>query len=188
MQSTYRVQPLDTLYSIAWRFSLNYRDLARWNHIGEDYRISVGEVLILAAPASTAAPPPEAAAPQTPAASGLQFAWPTEALAPPRPVPGGGILIAGALGQPVRASRAGRVVYNGTGIRGYGNLIIIKHDEAYLSSYAHNRDSLVHEGEEVSAGQIIAHMGEGRPNQPVLYFEIRRNGRPIDPSGFLPTK
>jgi lipoprotein NlpD len=76
-------------------------------------------------------------------------------------------------------------VYTGSGIRGYGNLVIIKHGENFLSAYAHNRELLVREGEEVSLGQVIAHMGEGAPQKPVLYFEIRRNGKPIDPLQFL---
>ena len=86
----------------------------------------------------------------------------------------------------MRAAAAGRVVYSGTGIRGYGNLIIIKHGENMLSAYAHNRELLVHEGQEVALGQVIAHMGEGAPQKPVLYFEIRRNGKPVDPLAFLP--
>ena len=187
---TYRVQPEDTLYSIAWRFGVNYRDLARWNGIGDDFRIRVGEVLLLAQPASPAPPVPIPA----PEASGMTpppataFVWPAEPASPPHSVPGGGLLIPGSLGAPVRATRAGRVVYSGNAIRGYGNLIIVKHDEQYLSSYAHNRDIVVHEGDAVAAGQIIAHMGEKAPHQPLLYFEIRKSGRPIDPSVFLPTK
>jgi lipoprotein NlpD len=103
----------------------------------------------------------------------------------PRPVPGGGVLLPGMLGQEIRAASAGRVVYTGSGIRGYGNLIIIKHGENLLTAYAHNRELLVREGAEVSQGQVIAHMGEGAPQKPVLYFEIRRNGKPIDPLRFL---
>ncbi|MGC1523120.1 MAG: peptidoglycan DD-metalloendopeptidase family protein, partial [Steroidobacteraceae bacterium] len=94
---------------------------------------------------------------------------------------GGGILLSGRLGQDVRAASAGRVVYTGGGLRGYGNLIIVKHADSLLSAYAHNREVLVHEGQEVAAGQVIAHMGEGGPQKPVLYFEIRLNGRPVDP-------
>jgi lipoprotein NlpD len=101
-------------------------------------------------------------------------------------VPGGGILLAGHVGQEIRAACAGRVVYSGSGLRSYGNLIIIKHSENLLSAYAHNRDSLVRDGQEVSAGQPIAHMGEGAPQKPVLYFEIRRYGKPIDPKTILP--
>jgi murein DD-endopeptidase MepM/ murein hydrolase activator NlpD len=189
-RSTYRVQPQDTLYSIAWRLGLNYRDLARWNGIGEDFHISVGQLLVLSPSASVASPPPKptppVAAPPPIRTSG--FGWPTAAASPPRAVQGGGILIPGVLGQAVRATRGGRVVYNGNAIRGYGNLIIIKHDEQYLSAYAHNSDSLVREGENVSAGQLIAHMGESALHQPVLYFEIRDNGKPVDPLLLLSPK
>jgi lipoprotein NlpD len=104
----------------------------------------------------------------------------------PQPVSGGGILLPGREGQDIRAASSGRVVYNGSGIRGYGNLIIIKHGENLLSAYAHTRESLVRDGEEVALGQVIAHMGEGAPQKPVLYFEIRRNGKPVDPLVFLP--
>jgi lipoprotein NlpD len=103
-----------------------------------------------------------------------------------RSVPGGGILLSGRLGQDVRAASAGRVVYAGNGLRGYGNLIIIKHAESVLSAYAHNREMLVHDGQEVAIGQVIAHMGEGPQQSPILYFEIRQNGRPVDPLPFLP--
>ena len=98
----------------------------------------------------------------------------------------GGILLPGREGQDIRAASSGRVVYNGSGIRGYGNLIIIKHGENLLSAYAHTRESLVHDGQEVTLGQVIAHMGEGAPQKPVLYFEIRRNGKPVDPLTLLP--
>ncbi len=210
-RDVYVVRPQDTLYSIAWRYDLDFHDLARWNNIGPDFRIVVGQTLVLTpsnAPRTAVAAVPRAnstaktnSAPKAnsaPAntgasgnaspgnASGLSWVWPTDRLAAPQPVPGGGILIAGRVGQDVRAASSGRVVYNGSGIRGYGNLIIIKHGENLLSAYAHNRESLVHEGQDVATGQVIAHMGEGAPSKPVLYFEIRRNGKPIDPVPFLP--
>ncbi len=88
----------------------------------------------------------------------------------------------------MRAASAGRVVYTGSGLRGYGNLVIIKHADSLLSAYAHNREMLVHDGQDVAAGQVIAHMGEGEGvhRSPILYFEIRQNGRPVDPLAFLP--
>jgi lipoprotein NlpD len=193
------VRPQDTLYSIAWRYGLDFHDLARWNNVGPDFRIAVGQTLRLNPGAAAAAPrrrlPP--AAPTTPAAgaaaahavpgtSALPWAWPTDRLSAPQPVPSGGILLSGRVGQDIRAASSGRVVYNGTGIRGYGNLIIIKHGENLLSAYAHNRESVVREGQEVTLGQVIGHMGEGAPQKPVLYFEIRRNGKPVDPLAFLP--
>jgi lipoprotein NlpD len=227
---SYVVRPQDTLYSIAWRHDVDYRDLARWNHIGSDYRITVGQVLVLGprettshpatrtpapAPAAGAAPQvgkpkplaePKAvqALPGSPAGraaapaagatpgvvatpeAGLKWVWPTEVHGAPRPVPGGGILLSGRLGQDVRAASAGRVVYSGNGLRGYGNLIIIKHADTVLSAYAHNREMLVHDGDEVTMGQVIGHMGEGPNQAPILYFEIRRNGKPVDPLPSLP--
>ncbi|HEY4442987.1 MAG TPA: peptidoglycan DD-metalloendopeptidase family protein [Steroidobacteraceae bacterium] len=212
---SYVVRPEDTLYSIAWRHDLDYRDLARWNNIGADFRISVGQVLVLGpreAPPSehgtpARAPPrapnasapthhaPIAVAPSPPPASpravpsaanrASRWLWPTDRVGAPRPVPGGGILLSGRLGQDVRAASAGRVVYAGSGLRGYGNLVIIKHADSLLSAYAHNREMLVRDGQEVAAGQVIAHMGEGAHQAPVLYFEIRQNGKPIDPLPFF---
>jgi lipoprotein NlpD len=85
----------------------------------------------------------------------------------------------------VRAAAVGRVVYTGSGIRGYGNLIIVKHADNLLSSYAHNQEVLVHEGEEVAMGQVIAHMGLGPHRVCALYFEIRVNGKPVDPLRYL---
>jgi lipoprotein NlpD len=192
-QQVYVVRPQDTLYSIAWRYGVDFRDLARWNNLGPDFRITVGEALILAPSSSTAAtprrPPPSTKMPIRSATGvlGMAWDWPTDRSGvAPLTVPSGGILLSGQVGQEVRAAAAGRVVYSGTGIRGYGNLIIIKHGENMLSAYAHNRDSLVREGQEVARGEAIAHMGEGTPNKPVLYFEIRRNGKPIDPLSLLP--
>jgi lipoprotein NlpD len=193
-QGVYVVRPQDTVYSIAWRYGLDFRDLARWNNIGPDFHITVGQALILAPssrsgnPALTRPPPPPSKSPvrSAPSVAGLKWDWPTDRSGAPRPVPSGGILLYGQLGQDVRAASAGRVVYTGIGIRGYGNLIIIKHGENLLSAYAHNRESLVHDGQEVSLGEVIGHMGEGAPAKPALYFEIRRNGKPIDPLSFLP--
>jgi lipoprotein NlpD len=194
-RDVYVVRPQDTVYSIAWRYGLDFRDLARWNHIGPDFRIAVGQTLILAPVAATAATPPlkvpkpppsTASAKSSLMASALPWVWPTDRMSAPQPVSGGGILLPGRVGQDIRAASSGRVVYNGSGIRGYGNLIIIKHGENLLSAYAHTRESLVHDGQEVTLGQVIAHMGEGAPQKPILYFEIRRNGKPVDPLAFLP--
>jgi lipoprotein NlpD len=194
-RDVYVVRAQDTVYSIAWRYGLDFRELARWNHIGPDFRITVGQTLILAPAATTAAaplltvpkPPPSTALPNKPGpASSLSWTWPTDRMSAPQSVSGGGILLPGRVGQDIRAASSGRVVYNGSGIRGYGNLIIIKHGENLLSAYAHTRESLVHDGQEVALGQVIAHMGEGAPQKPLLYFEIRRNGKPVDPLAFLP--
>jgi lipoprotein NlpD len=126
-----------------------------------------------------------AAPPSSPIGGKSKWVWPTDRLSAPRPVPGGGVLLLGRLGQDVRAAGSGRVVYTGSGLRGYGNLIIIKHGDNLLSSYAHNRELLVHEGQEVTAGQVIGHMGTGPHQVCALYFEIRINGKPTDPLRYL---
>jgi lipoprotein NlpD len=100
-----------------------------------------------------------------------------------------GIWIQGAMGQPVKASEAGKVVYAGNGLVGYGNLIIIKHDQAYLSAYGYNSKLLVNEGDRVNKGEVVARMGS--PNiggQPMLHFEIRRDGKPVNPLPLLPQR
>lgn len=99
-----------------------------------------------------------------------------------------GIEIAGEEGRPIVATASGEVVYSGNGLIGYGELIIIKHSERMLSAYAHNRERLVVEGQKVSAGERIAHMGRDERNRAMLHFEIRRNGTPQDPLRYLPRK
>jgi lipoprotein NlpD len=199
-QQVYVVRPQDTVYSIAWRYGLDFRDLARWNNIGSDFHITVGQALVLSGRSRVPTPvrPPSSRAPvraapgvtrpsvTAPSTPGPKWDWPTDRSGAPSSVSSGGILLYGQLGQDIRAASAGRVVYTGTGIRGYGNLIIIEHGENWLSAYAHNRESLVREGQEVSRGEVIGHMGEGAPQKPVLYFEIRRDGKPVDPLKFLP--
>tara|TARA_B100002049_G_scaffold182276_1_gene139287 strand:+ start:3053 stop:3964 length:912 start_codon:yes stop_codon:yes gene_type:complete len=99
-----------------------------------------------------------------------------------------GIDIGGREGSPVYAASSGRVVYNGTGLKGYGKLIIIKHDEEYLSAYGFTRNTRVAQGQDVAVGTRIADMGLGPQNKPMLHFEIRRDGRPIDPASVLPNE
>lgn len=99
-----------------------------------------------------------------------------------------GIDIAGKLGDPVVASEAGKVVYAGSGLRGYGKLVIIKHDADFLTAYAHNRELLVKEGDAVNKGQKIAELGNTDTDRPELHFEVRRQGKPVDPLKFLPSR
>jgi lipoprotein NlpD len=97
-----------------------------------------------------------------------------------------GVNIGGAAGDPVNASADGRVVYSGNGLRGYGNLIIIKHDATFLTAYAHNRSLMVKEGDAVTKGQKIAEMGNSDSDRVMLHFEVRRQGKPVDPLTYLP--
>ena len=118
---------------------------------------------------------------------GIEWIWPTEGRVSSHfSESTKGMDISGKTGQPVLASAAGKVVYSGTGLRGYGQLIIIKHNSAYLSAYAHNKKLLVKEGQKVSRGQKIAEMGNTDSKLVRLHFEIRKNGKPVDPLKHLP--
>jgi lipoprotein NlpD len=151
-----------------------------------------------------AAPPPRSAAssrPRPAASPPRQSSQPVAQASPPRwswPTDGrieasfgsndgiaSGIGIAGREGQPVRAAAAGRVVYAGGGLMGYGQLVIIKHDETFLSAYGYNSELLVTQGQDVARGATIALMGQAPGRQPRLHFEIRRNGVPVDPLLFV---
>jgi len=156
------------------------------------------------APSSTAPPPPAQAAPPvattptpppgaTRSVDGMTWRWPAsgEILGGFQTGSGGdgaGIDIAGNVGDPVRAAASGTVVYSGNGLIGYGELIIIKHNDTYLSAYGHNSKRLVQEGDRVDAGQEIALMGASGAPRVELHFEIRKDGKPIDPMGNLPSR
>jgi lipoprotein NlpD len=195
---TYVVQPGDTLYAIAWRLDLDYRDIARWNRLGADYRISAGQVLKVSADAGAASQAPASRAPARATHRPVEpeksepvvgWQWPAagEIQSPVRqPTGGSGLRVLGRLGDPVRAAAAGRVVYSGTALKNYGHLVIVKHNSSLLSAYGHNQAVLVSEGEFVRKGQPIAQMGMGPGQRPSLYFEIRLNGKPVDPSLYLP--
>ena len=99
-----------------------------------------------------------------------------------------GLDIGGEVGQPVLAVAAGKVVYSGSALKGYGELVIVKHDETYLSAYGYNRRRLVTEGDVVQPGQTIAELGVGPEQKAELHFEIRENGKPVDPMRFLPAR
>ncbi len=199
------VRPGDTLYKIAWQHGVDQRDLVRWNGIRNPDVIHVGQRLRLQAPQQSASasaarpaarptPRPVAAAPSrsAPAPPLLPppaWQWPTDGrVVSAFGAPAGistGIGIAGRAGQTVRAAADGRVVYAGSGLIGYGQLVIIKHNDTYLSAYGYNSNLRVAQGQDVRRGQEIATMGEGPGRQPRLHFESRRNGVPIDPLPML---
>ncbi|AIO67702.1 lysM domain protein [Burkholderia oklahomensis] len=141
---------------------------------------------------SSASSAPAAPAPgdtSAPAASsGVSFAWPVRGalLNTFDDSKNKGINIGGPAGEAVKAAADGRVVYAGNGLRGYGNLIIIKHDATYLTAYAHNRALMVKEGDAVTKGQKIAEMGNSDSDRVMLHFEVRRQGKPVDPLKYLP--
>ena len=181
---------------------MDYRDIARWNGIGRDYLIHPGERLRLNSPpggravaaAEPAAPRPRAtrASPGDPAHRPPEWKWPVQVGrvvgTVHQPSGGLGLRIDGGLNQPVFAAADGKVVYTGSGLRGYGQLIIINHVRGWLTAYGHNAFVHVHEGDDVRAGQAIAAMGLGPGQQPMLYFEIRLEGEPLDPLSQLPPR
>jgi lipoprotein NlpD len=217
----YRVQAGDTLYSIAWRLGLDFRQLATMNGIKDPSHIVVGQALRVRAAraqsatrnmpgpkrnlADTRVVPPVAStaarstAPRTPSTpknlvrappTNLRWVWPAEGRAS-RAVSATGSLgleIRGTRGQTIHAAGGGQVVYGGSGLRGYGQLLIIKHDESFLSAYAHNDKLLVNEGQRVVSGQPIALMGDSGASEVMLHFEIRKGGKAVEPLQYLPKR
>ncbi|ABS76802.1 peptidoglycan DD-metalloendopeptidase family protein [Coxiella burnetii] len=191
---SYRVKQGDTIYSIAWAFGLDYRALAAANRLSPPYRIEAGQTLQMTIiPRGAHVSGRFAAAPRWQSPPPLQpvahWRWPAKGRLIGHYSVGmagnQGINIAGHYGEAVRAASDGVVVYSGAGIRGYGNLIIVKHTNTYLSAYAFNKRILVKEGSRVRAGQKIAEMGRTNSGRVMLHFEIRRNGQPVNPLRYL---
>lgn len=199
---THIVRRGETLFSIAWRYSKSTADLARWNRLGDGSLIYPGQVLRLKGRAASGArqtasgpvarPRASRPLPSIPAQPPPKWSWPTQGRINvdfgAKPGTGTGVLIDGRAGQPIRAAASGRVVYAGGGLIGYGQLIIIKHNDTYLSAYGYNASLLVKEGDQIRKGQQIATMGEGPERKPRLHFEIRRNGKPVNPQRYLPKR
>lgn len=208
----YTVQRGDTLYSIAWQYGLSYQQLAAMNAVHSPYTIYTGQKLRVRPSATpvTRPAPTRTTKPATPtpvkksvtravpqaktktqiSAYNGKWTWPTRGrvLSGFNPNEQGkkGIDIGGHEGQPVKAAAGGKVVYVGSGLVGYGRLIIIKHNQSLLSAYGHNSKLLVAEGEYVKAGQMIAKMGSSGTSRTELYFEVRKNGKPVNPLQYLP--
>ena len=184
----------ETLFSIAWRYGKTTDELARWNRLGDGSLIYPGQVLRLTPTGNAAAggSAPPRSLPKIPAQTPPAWAWPTPGRINVdfggKPGTGTGVLINGKAGQPVHAAASGNVVYAGSGLIGYGQLIILKHNDTYLSAYGYNASLLVKEGQSIKKGQQIATMGEGPERKPRLHFEIRRNGKPVNPRQYLPAR
>ncbi|MFZ4119567.1 MAG: peptidoglycan DD-metalloendopeptidase family protein [Polynucleobacter sp.] len=204
----YRVKRGDTLIRIALDQGQSYRDIVRWNNLTDPNLIEVDQLLLVRPPANAMTVKPLTSAAATPAPQrmaepaaepkieavkpdvpppGIRLSWPAKGKVVEDFVDGKnkGIDIAGKLGDPIQAASDGRVVYAGNSLRGYGNLVIVKHDNTYLTAYAHNRNLLVKEGDTVRKGQTIAEMGDTDTNSVRLHFELRVNGKPVDPLPFL---
>ena len=224
----YTVQKGDTLTRIALDHGQAWRDVARWNNLGNPDVIEVGQVLRVAPPgasvetsgvvvrpvaaaaagsraasastsaaaSSAASAPATAPSPsntgssQSAVAEDIGLAWPAngQLIAGFDEAKNKGIDIAGKLGDPVLAAADGQVVYAGAGLRGYGNLVIVKHNNTYLTAYAHNQRLLVKEDQKIRRGEKIAEMGSSDADRVKLHFEVRRQGKPVDPAKYLPAR
>ncbi len=212
----YTVQRGDNLTRIGLDHGQAWRDLARWNNISNPDVIEVGQVVRVTPPGSAventgvvvrpvaqsapsaaqqnaaqANPPARAAsAPVLPVSEDIAFAWPANGnvIAGFDEAKNKGLDIGGKAGDPVLAAADGQVVYAGAGLRGYGNLVILKHNNTYLTAYAHNQKLLVKEDQKVRKGDKIAEMGSSDADRVKLHFEVRKQGKPVDPAKFLASR
>lgn len=196
----YRVQPGDTLYRIARNHRQSVSDLTRWNQLADAADIRVGQLLRVTPPGTgsgssgntTPRPPTTPAVTPTPRppATLPSLQWPADGSLLYRfdGQRNKGIGIAASAGAPVKAAATGKVVYTGSGIRNYGLLLIIKHDNGLLTTYAHNRKLLVKEGQQVAAGQPVAEAGSTGTDRVKVHFEVRQNSQAIDPLRLLPER
>ena len=210
----YTVKPGDALIRIGLENGQSWKDIARWNNLENPNLIEVGQVLRVVPPSqvatvvvggdsaatsrpvTTATPAPVATSPAASSGGGsvsddgLGFMWPATGplLAGFDEARNKGYDIGGKAGDPVLAAADGRVVYAGAGLRGYGNLVILKHNNTFLTAYAHNQTLLVKEDQSVRKGQKIAEMGSTDADRVKLHFEIRRQGKPVDPARYLPSR
>jgi lipoprotein NlpD len=198
----------DTLARIALDHGQAPRDVAQWNKAeNPNFNpniIEVGDLILVKPPASTKVvavkptdkkpsadkadnpAPAEAAKAEVVAEPGIRLSWPAKGKVTTEfNETNKGIDIAGKVGEPVLAAADGKVVYAGNSLRGYGNLVIVKHDNTYLTAYAHNSKLLVKEGDSVRKGQKIAEMGDTDTNSPKLHFELRVNGKPVNPTPYI---
>ena len=210
----------DTLYSIAWRYGYDYRDVARWNGISTSYVIYPGQSIrlkddpekvklsksdaVVSKKKNSSTTKKTTSSQKTTSKANtrntikrseksivnVRWRWPTTGnlVKFNTPISKKGVDIAGKAGQNITAAADGDVVYSGSGLLGYGKLIIIKHNDTFLSAYAHNDKLHAREGDKVKVGQKIATMGLGNKGRPILHFEIRKNGTPVNPLQHLPRK
>lgn len=181
----YCVQPGDSLDSIATSFGRRSSEIAQWNAMEAASAVRAGQMLRVGPPSGVAPEPPLAAA--LPEAAANRFIWPVAGTVVREFGAQGsrGIEIAGRPGAPVKAVDAGRIVYAGDKLKQYGLMVIVKHDNHFVTAYGNNRRLTVAEGASVERGTTIGEMGVGREGQALLQFEMREDGRPVDPLAYL---
>lgn len=194
----YRVRSGDTLYSIARRHRRSVRDLARWNNLADANQIEVGQLLRVRPPAGSAAtasagtskvedtPRREAPSPERAPTGRIALQWPADGAVTQRYAPPAskGLSIAVPAGGTVKAAAGGWAIHVGN-LRGYGTLVIVKHSDEWLTVYGNLDEPMVKEGARVEAGQVVGRMGKSASE---LHFEVRGNGKPVDPAGLLPAR
>jgi len=208
-KTTYvRARRGDTLQRIAQKHGVSVKELAAWNHMKPNGHLRAGQSIKLVSKQTitvqVAAPQAGGAASQSAAsaagnrqvaaevarhASSVALVWPAHGrvIEPFAPGTTRGIEIAGKAGDPVMAAADGKVMYAGTGLNGYGSLIIVQHNKDFLTAYSHNRRLLVKTGDTVHQGQQIAEMGSENNDRVAVLFEVRRDGKPVDPMPYLPS-
>ena len=201
----YTVQAGDNVFRIAKNYGRTLSEVARWNGLYDPYIIEIGDVLRVVPPEgtsyATSQPVPPVGSPRSDNSSmpvvapvtddsAITWGWPASG-----PIAQGfdrannkGIDIAGKAGDPVVAAADGSVVYSGNALRGYGNLVILKHNSTFVTAYAHNQNLLVKDGQTVKRGQRIAEMGQSEADRVKLHFEIRKTSTPVDPMRYLPPR
>lgn len=190
------VQPGDTIYGVARKYGVAISTLVRLNRIKPPYTIVTGRKLLLPDRLQTAATPPariRAAIPKPPPRSSGKFLLPVRGVviskfgAQGKGLRNDGINIAAPLGTPVRAAENGIVVYSGNALLGFGNMVLIRHADSFMTAYAHNRSLGVARGDVVRRGQVIAEVGRtGNVSTPQLHFEVRKGKKAVDPARYIP--
>ena len=184
----YIVKEGDSLFSISLLYDVNYKSIAKWNNIKKPYKISVGDKILIKS--KNLRVDNKLKDSSIKFSSNIQWTRPHNGMTSKEfsysDIGKKGIDISGKLGDEIYSASDGLVVYAGDGIKGYGNLVIIKHNDIFLTAYAHTREILVNEKGLVKKGQVIATLGDTDSIKPILHFQIRKNGKSVDPEKYLP--
>ena len=184
----YIVKDGDSLSSISFLYDISYKKIAKWNNIDKPYKISVGDEIVIKS--SEFRNKNVLKKEKIKLKSNLSWSRPHNGRVSKQfsysDIGKKGIDITGDIGDEIYSASDGVVVYTGNGIKGYGNLVIIKHNDSFLTAYAHTSKILVKENSEVSKGQVIANLGDTDSIKPILHFQVRKNGKSVDPEQYIP--